>query len=43
VTPPGEREALDLEGRPAGQSSVAIWTTRFGSPDRDWRMRIGSP
>jgi hypothetical protein len=43
VTPPGEREALDLEGELAGQSSVAIWTTRFGSSNKDWRMRIATP
>jgi hypothetical protein len=43
VTPPGEREALDLEGQLAGKSSAAIWTTRFGPSNKDWRMRIATP
>jgi hypothetical protein len=43
VTPPGEREALDLEGELVGARSVAVWTTRFSRSNKDWRIRIATP
>jgi hypothetical protein len=43
VTPPGERQALDLTGQPAGSGSVAIWTTQVNRSSSGDRIRIATP
>jgi hypothetical protein len=43
VTPPGERQALDLTGQPAGSGSVAVWTTQVNRSSSGDRIRIATP
>ena len=43
VTPPGERQALDLRGELAGAGSAAVWTTQLSRSQSSYRIRIATP